>query len=160
VEWKCLYFILKITIINLILITMKKFLSFLFLTTFLLGVGCTKDTKLSEFVVGNWKSQTLTLGGTSFGYFTATIKTTNKYVLTFTLSDGSQSISCPEAGYTIDDGKNQITIDQPTFDPATPATGTVTFNVAWDKNVNGAMTWTPTDVTGSDPPPTLVWTRQ
>lgn len=138
---------------------MKRLL-FLFISVLFLGISCTKDTKLSEFVVGNWKSQTLTLGSTSFGYFTANIKADNKYVLTFTLSDGSQSISCPEVGYTVDDGKNQITIDQPTFDPANPGTGTVTFNVAWDKNVNGAMTWTPTDATGNNPPPTLVWTRQ
>lgn len=135
---------------------MKRIL-FLFVTVLLLGVGCTKDTKLSEFVVGNWKSQTLNLGDSPLGYFTATIKATNKYVLTFTLSDGSQSITCSEAGYTIDDGKNQIIIDQPTFDPQNPATGTQTFNVAWDKDVNGTMTWTPPSASDS---PVLVWTRQ
>jgi len=137
---------------------MKRLL-FLFLSVLFLGISCTKDTKLSEFVVGNWKSQTLNLGNSPLGYFTASIKTTNKYVLKFTLSDGSQSITCPEVGYTVDDGKNEITIDQPTFDPQNPATGTVTFDVAWNKNVNGSMTWTP--VAGSaGSPPTLIWTRQ
>jgi hypothetical protein len=135
---------------------MKRLL-FLFVIVLFLGVGCEKDTKLSEFAIGNWKSQELTLGDSPFGYFNATIKNTNKYVLKFTLSDGSQSITCPEAGYTIDDNKNQITIDQPTFDPTNPATGTQTFDVAWDSKVNGTMTWNPPS--GSDAP-ILVWTRQ
>jgi hypothetical protein len=135
---------------------MKKVL-FLVAVILMFGISCTKDTKLSEFVVGNWKSQTLTLGDSPLGYFTATIKATNKYVLKFTLSDESQSITCPEVGYTIDDGKNQITIDQPTFDPQNPATGTQTFDVSWDKDVNSTMTWTPPN--NSDAP-VLVWTRQ
>jgi hypothetical protein len=136
---------------------MKRLL-FLFVTMLLLGVGCKKDTKLSEFAIGNWKSQEITLGNSPFGYFIATIKTTNKYVLTFTLSDGSQSITCPETGYTIDDAKNQITIDEPDFNPnddQTP-TGTQTFDVEWNKD-SRVMTWIPQN--GGDAP-TLVWTRQ
>ena len=131
----------------------------MFVTAFLLlGVSCKKDTKLSEFVVGNWKSQELNLGNSPLGYFNVTIEANNKYVLKFTLSDGSQSLTCPETGYTIDDGKNQIIIDQPTFDPQNPGTGTVSFDVLW-KAGEKTMTWTP--VAGSDgSQPTLVWTRQ
>ena len=137
---------------------MKKSLFFIVAMILLIGIGCEKDTKLSEFVVGNWKSQELNLGDSPLGSFTATIKSTNKYVLIFTLSDESMSLTCPEVGYTIDDSKNQITIEQPTFDPANPASGTVTFDVLW-KEGETIMTWTP--VAGSvDAPPTLVWTRK
>ena len=138
---------------------MKKLLSFLFITALLFGVDCKKETKLSEFVVGNWKSQNLTISDMPFGYFTATIKANNTYVLTFVLADGSQSITCPSAGYTIDNGKNQITIDQPQFNPQTPVSGTTSFNVLWKAGEN-TMTWTPTDASGDNPPPTLVWTKQ
>jgi hypothetical protein len=135
---------------------MKKLIGLLMLI--LLSVSCEKDTKLSEFVVGNWKSQTLNLGDSPLGYFEATIKADNTYVLKFTLSDGSMSLTCPAVGYTIDNGKSQITIEQPTFDPATPATGTASFDVEWNKD-SKVMTWVP--VAGSvDSPPTLVWTRQ
>jgi hypothetical protein len=133
---------------------MKRLL-FLFVTVLLFGVGCEKDAKLSEFAIGNWVSQELVLGDSPLGVFTATIKTTNKYVLKFTLSESGQFITCPEAGYTIDDGKSQITIDQPTFDPENPATGTQTFDVTW-KDGENTMTWTPPS--GSDAP-VLVWTR-
>jgi len=136
---------------------MKRLL-FLFVTVLFLGVGCEKETKLSEFVVGNWKSQELVLGDSPFGTFTAVIKATNKYTLTFTLSDGSASISCPETGYTIDDAKSRIIITEPDFDPndgVTP-TGTQTFDVTW-KEGEKVMTWIP--LSGGDAP-TLVWTRQ
>jgi hypothetical protein len=136
---------------------MKRLL-FLFITVLFLGVSCEKDTKLSEFAIGTWKSQELVLGDSPFGTFTAVIKATNKYTLTFTLSDNSASISCPETGYTIDDDKNQITITEPDFDPndnQTP-TGTQTFDVEWDKDSN-VMTWLPQN--GGDAP-TLVWTKQ
>jgi hypothetical protein len=136
---------------------MKRLL-FLFITVLFLGVGCEKETKLSEFVVGNWKSQELVLGDSPFGTFTAVIKATNKYTLTFTLSDESQSISCPETGYTIDDAKSQIIITEPDFDlndGVTP-TGTQTFDVTW-KEGDKVRTWIP--LSGGDAP-TLVWTRQ
>ena len=137
---------------------MKRLL-FLFITVLFLGVGCEKDTKLSEFVVGNWKSQTLNLGDSPLGSFTATIKATNKYSLTFTLSDGSQSISCPETGYTIDDAKSQIIITEPDFDTTDNEvpTGTQTFDVTWTDGEK-VMTWIP--VNGGTDAPTLVWTRQ
>jgi len=136
---------------------MKRLL-FLFVTVLFLGVSCEKDTKLSEFVVGNWKSQTLNLGDSPLGSFTATIKATNKYSLTFTLSDGSASLTCPATGYTIDDAKSQITINEPDFDPndnQTP-TGTQTFDVEWNKD-SKVMSWLPQN---DGDAPTLVWTRQ
>jgi len=141
---------------------MKKFL-FLFIATFLLfTLGCEKDegnkVKLSEFVIGSWDSQELNLGDSPFGYFTVIIKTTNKYVLKFTLSEGNQSITCPEVGYIIDDSKNRITITEPDFEPNDGVTpdSKQTFDVTWTEG-NPEMTWTP--LNGSDAP-TLVWTKQ
>lgn len=124
----------------------------------LFATSCEKDTKLSDFVVGKWKSQELVLGDSPFGTFTATINANNTYVLTFTLSDGSASLTCPATGYTIDDAKSQITIDEPDFDPndnQTP-TGKQTFDVEWNKD-SKVMSWLP--LNGGDAP-TLVWTRQ
>lgn len=126
----------------------------------MLGISCEKENELlSDFVVGDWKSQELNLGDSPLGYFTATLKTTNTYVLTFTLSDGSQTMTCPETDYWIDNDNDKITIVQPDFDPnddVTP-TETVTFSVIWGGDV---MTWTPDDASGDDPPPVLTWTRQ
>jgi hypothetical protein len=137
---------------------MKKF-AFLLVTMFLLfATSCEKETKLSDFVVGKWKSQELVLGDSPFGTFTATINANNTYVLTFTLSDGSASLTCPATGYTIDDAKSQIIINEPDFDPndnQTP-TGTQTFDVEWSDG-SKIMTWIPQS--GGDAP-TLVWTRQ
>ena len=138
---------------------MKRIIALL--TVFLLfSTSCTKnEAKLSDFVVGNWKSQNITLSGMPLGYFNVTINE-NTYVLIFTLSDGSQSITCPKTGYTVDNGKNQITIDEPQFDPQTPVSGTTTFAVSnWIPGGN-KMTWTPVDTTGNNPPPTINWTRQ
>jgi hypothetical protein len=137
---------------------MKKF-AFLFVTMLLLfATSCEKETKLSDFVVGKWKSQELVLGDSPFGTFTATINADNTYVLSFALSDGSASLTCPATGYTIDDAKSQITINEPDFDPndnQTP-TGTQTFDVEWNKD-SKVMSWLPQN--GGDAP-TLVWTRQ
>jgi hypothetical protein len=137
---------------------MKKVL-FLILTIFLFA-SCEKETKLSDYVVGTWKSQELVLGDSPFGTFTAIINSDNTYTLSFRLSDGSASITCPPTGYSIDDSKNQITIDEPDFDPndnQTP-TGTQTFDVEWEKD-SRVMTWLPLN-TGDGGAPTLVWTRQ
>jgi len=142
---------------------MKKSLLILlaiFLTTSIF-TSCDKDNPqlLSDFVIGTWQSQELVLGDSPFGTFTAVIKTNNKYVLTFTMttSDGTQSITSPETGYSIDEDKSQIIITQPDFEPndgVTP-TDTQTFDVAWTVGGN-TMTWTP--IGGSDAP-TLQWTR-
>ena len=99
-------------------------------------------------------------GDSPFGTFTATINANNTYALTFTLSDGSASISCPPTGYSIDEAKSQITITEPDFDPndnQTP-TGTQTFDVEWRKD-SRIMTWIPEN-SGDDGAPTLVWSRQ
>lgn len=124
----------------------------------LFSIGCEKDQKLSDFVIGSWTSQELVLGDSPFGTFEAVIRLDATYTLKFTLSDGSASIECPPTGYSIDDAKNQIIITEPDFDPndgVTP-TGTQTFDVEW---VEGSkiMTWIPQS--GGDAP-TLVWTRK
>jgi hypothetical protein len=103
---------------------MKKVLLFMF--TLFLITGCEKDIKLSEFVIGNWKSQQLNLGDSPLGYFDATMKTTNKYVLKFTLSDGSASLTCPETGYSVNDETDELIITQPDFDPNDGVTPTET----------------------------------
>jgi len=140
---------------------MKK-LAFLLIAMFFAFsfTSCEKDEPmlLSEYVIGEWQSQELVLGDSPFGTFTVVIKTTNKYVLTFTLSDNSQSISCPETGYSIDNVGSQISITEPDFDPndgETP-TGTQTFDVTWIEGGN-TMTWTPGN--GGSDAPTLQWTR-
>ena len=136
---------------------MKRLL-FLFLTMIFFATSCEKDLKLSDFVIGSWTSQELVLGDSPLGKFTADIKLNATYTLKFELSDGTASISCPATGYSIDDDKNQIIIDEPDFDPndgQTP-TGTQTFDVTWSEG-SKTMTWIP--VEGGDAP-TLVWTRK
>jgi hypothetical protein len=135
---------------------MKKILFLMVMILF--TTSCEKETKLSEFAIGTWKSQELVLGDSPFGTFTAVINSNNTYTLKFELSDGSASITCPPTGYEIDDDKNQIIIDEPDFDPndgQTP-TETQTFDVEWNQN-SKVMTWIPQS--GGDAP-TLVWTRQ
>lgn len=137
---------------------MKKVL-FLLVTIFFL-TSCEKDEKLSEFVIGTWKSQELVLGDSPFGTFTAVINSNNTYTLKFELSDGSASITCRATGYEIDNEKSQIIIDEPDFDEndgQTP-TGTQTFDVEWSEG-SSIMKWLPQD-SGDDGAPTLVWTRQ
>ncbi len=138
---------------------MKKLLLLCTFLLLILSVSCTKNTQLSEFVVGNWKSQTLTLGNSPFGYFSVDIKANDKYVLSFTVPTMDTTLVCPETGYSVDNTKSQVTIDQPTFPGNTPSTGTVTFDVAWKEKTNNYMTWTPVDTTGNGTP-TLDWTRQ
>jgi len=137
---------------------MKKF-AFLLVTMFLLfATSCTKDEmKLSEYVIGEWDSQELNLGETPV-IFKVHINTDGTYVLS--LTDGTNAIICPAAGYVIDDEANKITIDQPDFDPndgLTP-TDTQTFSVTWVED-NPVMTWIPDNSSGGDAP-TIVWTRQ
>jgi len=136
-----------------------KRLVFLFLTMIFFATSCEKDLKLSEFAIGTWKSQELVLGDSPFGTFTAVINSNNTYTLKFELSDGSASITCPPTGYTIDDAKSQITIDEPDFDTTDNEVpeGTQTFDVEWAQD-GKVMTWLPVDSSGDAP--TLVWTRQ
>jgi len=138
---------------------MKRLLMFGITLILLLGVSCEKEKNLlSDFVIGTWESQELVLGDSPFGTFTAVINTNDTYVLSFTLSDGSQSLTCPATGYSVDNDNSQISITEPDFEPndgVTP-TETQTFDVTW--NVGGnVMTWTPID--GGSDAPTLQWTR-
>jgi len=135
---------------------MKKLIYLLF-PLLLFGVGCEEEMTLSEFIIGTWKSQELRLGDSPLGVVTAVIRADNTYVLTFTLSDGTMSITALPARYTIDNDNNQITIDEPDYpgDNETP-TGTETFAVEWNEN-NPVMTWR---ALTEGPPPTITLTRQ
>jgi len=138
---------------------MKKL--FAILTMILLfSISCKKDeVKLSDYVIGTWHSQELVLGDSPFGTFTVAINSNNTYILSFELSDGSASIACLATAYTVDNDKNQITINEPDFDPNDNQipTGTNTFDVTWTKT-SKIMTWVPIN-DGTDTP-TLVWTKQ
>lgn len=118
---------------------MKKVLFLLMAFLFLFTLSCEKEkVELSEFVVGNWKSQEMTLGDSPLGYFVATINANNTYVLTFTLTDGSASISTQPTGYSIDDENNQIIITEPNFDGEEQSGDPImiTFNVTWHPDGN------------------------
>jgi len=139
-----------------------KHILFAFLVIFAIGfTSCEKEPDpqlLSEFVIGGWQTAALDMGEVApmYVYFNATINADNTYVLKMTLVDGGLSATCPATGYSIDNAKNQIIIDQPDFpdDGETP-TGTQTFDVTWVEGQN-TMLWTP--IEGSDAP-TLQWTR-
>ena len=135
---------------------MKKMVVLLALLLF--SLSCTKnEAKLSDFVVGTWKSDNLDMGGTTV-YFTAEIKTST-YVLSLTTPDGSYTYACPETGYTIIEKGDKIVIDQPQFPNNPPSTGTVTFIVSnWIPGGN-KMTWTP-DAGSDSGTPTINWTRK
>jgi hypothetical protein len=140
---------------------MKKLLMFGIALILLIGISCEKEkVELSEFVVGNWKSQEMTLGDSPLGYFVATINADNTYVLAFTLTDGSASITSPATGYSIDDANSQITITEPNFEGEEQSGDPIMiiFDVTWHPDGN-TMTWTPVDVQ-EDGPPVLVWTKQ
>ena len=139
---------------------MKKVLFLITAMLFFLTTSCEKEIELSEFVIGDWKSQEMTLGESPIGYFIATINANNTYVLTFTLTDGSASISSDAVGYSVDNAKSQITITEPNFEGEEQSGDPImiTFNVIWNSDGN-SMTWTPVEVV-QDGPPVLVWTKQ
>lgn len=140
---------------------MKKVLFFITAMLFFLTTSCEKEkVELSEFVIGDWKSQVMNLGDSPLGYFLATINANNTYVLTFTLSDGSASITTDPAAYSVDDVNSQITIAEPNFEGEEQSGDPImiTFNVTWSPD-GDTMTWTPADVQ-EDGPPVLVWTKQ
>jgi hypothetical protein len=134
---------------------MKKILFFI-VATFLLGISCEKDEmKLSEYVIGEWQSQEIDLGGT-LAVFSVDIKTGGKYVLGLTADE--TTVICPETGYVVNDDANKIVIDQPDFPfDDEPPTGTQTFTVTWMED-SETMTWLPDNSGGGDAP-TIVWTR-
>jgi hypothetical protein len=138
---------------------MKKFFVLCAALILMIGISCEKEKeiKLSEYVIGEWDSQELNLGETPV-IFKVHINTDGRYVLS--LTDGTNAIICPEAGYTVDNENSTITIDQPDFDPndgLTP-TETQTFDVTWVEG-SDVMTWIPDNSGGGDAP-TIVWTRQ
>ena len=139
---------------------MKKVVMLL-VAMMLLTISCEKEQTLAEFVIGDWESQEIVLGDSPFGTFTASIMTNDTYTLTFTLNDGSASLSCPPTKYWIDNEKSQIIITEPDFDTddnQPPPTGTVIFDVLWTQEGN-TMDWTPVDSDNNDAP-VLNWTRK
>jgi len=133
---------------------MKKVL-FLAVILILSINSCKKEeVGLPGFVVGNWKSQELTLWTQSegqpspVGYYTISIKTDGTYTLIFDV------FSCGEGEYTITGDKiylNKFSIDPVWGNPPSPQT----FSVAWLPGET-QMTWTSF---GGDVP-TLTWAKQ
>jgi hypothetical protein len=135
---------------------MKRFL-FLLTVVLLLGVGCKKDPKLSEFIIGKWVSQNFEFinsqtGDSQMGYFIITINSNNTCVASQIISAGAQSAISPTAGYTINNGKDQIKLDLPILDPVV---GTEYYNILW-KDGGNTMSWTPGDGTSNV---SFLWTR-
>jgi len=138
---------------------MKKLL-FIILAMFLsVGIftSCEEEEEpaqtLTAFVIGEWESQDLLLGDTE-AYFLADIEIG---FYTLTLVVGDESAVLPKEGYTVDDGANTITIDQPTMPGNEPSDEKILFDVTWMEGDN-VMTWTPVYIEGSDAP-VLQWTR-
>ncbi|HSV76599.1 MAG TPA: hypothetical protein VLH37_06155 [Bacteroidales bacterium] len=137
---------------------MKKLILLLF-PLLLFGAGCEDETKLSDFIVGTWKSQELRMGDSPLGVMTAVIRADNTYVVTFTptLPTAFPFLTALPAAYTIDNDNNQITIDEPDWpgDNVIP-TGRETFAVEWNED-NPVMIW---HALTEGPPPTITFTRQ
>ena len=138
---------------------MKKLL-FIILAMFLsVGIFTSSEEEeepaqtLTAFVIGEWESQDLLLGDTE-AYFLADIEIG---FYTLTLVVGDESAVLPKEGYTVDDGANTITIDQPTMPGNEPSDEKILFDVTWMEGDN-VMTWTPVYIEGSDAP-VLQWTR-
>lgn len=134
---------------------MKKVLFALSLVFAMILTSCDKETPmlLSEYVIGEWKSQDLMLGDTE-AYFTADIESDH---YTLTLYVGDQFAELPDEGYSVDNENDVITIDQPQMPGEDPSDEVVPFQVTWTEDSN-VMTWMPIDPLGDVP--TLVWTRQ
>jgi len=129
------------------------------LLTVLFGIGifmsCEKEESmlLSEYVIGEWQSQEIDdMDGV---YFLVDIETDH---YTLAMSNGDTTVFIPDAGYTVDDENDIITIDQPQMPGSEPSDDVVPFNVTWMEN-SDVMTWTPVESGGDDDAPTLVWTR-
>ena len=137
---------------------MKKLLLTIALVAAMIFTGCEKDQEepqqLSEFVIGDWISQTVLMGSDGDIYFTVTIEPTS---YTLRMTDGTLTIDLGPAHYSVDNDDNSITIDQPALPGETPTNEKVTFDVSW-KEGESTMTWLP--VIGGGTEPTLIWTRQ
>ncbi len=138
----------------------NRLLTVVALLAFITG-SCTKDDiKLSEYVVGTWKSQEITQSGpTKIGSkvtFMILINENKTYILSMHFSEGGGSVSMPEAEYVIDESKNRVTIKKPDLGPAKDSEDSITFEVEWEKD-SKSMTWTPLDNANA---PTFIWTKQ
>lgn len=133
---------------------MKKLIA-MFALILMFSIGCEKEKTLSDYVIGDWTSQALTLDGNDV-YFTVEFKTNGKYILTaYNSQNDEPEDSLSEVDYTV--FGNQISIVEPDFDQE--ASGDpimITFNVIWTADGN-EMTWIPVVDDGA---PTIVWTRQ
>ena len=137
---------------------MKK--TILILLAMFLSIGmftsCEKDNPqlLSDFVIGKWQSQIVDLGEVDTDlYFNVNIKADYYWLV---LTDGTNEVVLPQAGYVVDNDANTITIDQPQFPDDDPSDEVVSFKVTWEEGGN-TMTWLPIDPLENDTP-TLVWT--
>jgi hypothetical protein len=135
---------------------MKKLM---FLLVIIFGVGiftsCEKEEDsmlLSEYVIGEWQSQEMDdMDGV---YFLVDIE---KDHYTLAMSNGDTTVFIPDAGYSVDNENDVITIDQPQMPGEEPSDGVVSFNVLWSEK-SDVMTWTPVEGDDNDAP-VLVWTR-
>ena len=138
-----------------------KNLFLVMLTIFAIGAftSCEEEEdaqQLSEFVIGEWESDVVDMGDIDTDIYFLLDVETDHYSLSMT--DGTTTIDLPDAGYSVDDEENIITIDQPQFPDSEPTDETISFKVTWMEGGN-TMTWLPVDPLENDAP-TLVWTRQ
>ena len=146
----------------------KSILTSIFTLTALLFVlqSCEKENSmlLSEFVIGEWESGTVDIDGDLDNYFIfyADIEEDHYSMSMAPALEGGNPdldnlVNLPDEGYAVDDDTNIITIDEPDFPGEEPSTGTVSFNVTWDKDAE-TMTWNPVD-DGPHGPPVIIWTK-
>lgn len=138
---------------------MKKVLLTIATMFLLLLTSCEKDEKLSEFVIGEWYSQAVTIGSGEDAinvYFTAEFNSNGKYSLNFmdALEPDMPLLQVMDYLYRVDNNNSQISIENPTSPRNSGDPIMVTFNVVMDDNL---MTWTPDD--SQTDAPTLFWTR-
>lgn len=130
------------------------------LLAFITG-SCTKDDiKLSEYIIGAWDSQEMTLGRSSKLEFKVSfqiiINENKTYILSMKFSESGSIVSMPKAEYVLNESKNQITIKQPVLEPTKNSEESVTFSILWEKD-SKIMTWSPVDNPNT---PTFIWTKQ
>jgi len=120
--------------------------------------SCKKEKEgLALFVIGNWKSQELTLVTQSegvpspVGFYTINIKDDDTYVLTF------EGFACGAAKYTITGDEIYLKVfnEDPVWQDSP---GPAEFTVSWAPG-DTQMTWTCSDGSAGDLPP-IIWTKQ
>lgn len=119
--------------------------------------ACEKEDSmlLSEYVIGEWFSQELTMDQVDVTYFIQIDDNTYSLRI-YEADDPSSFVDLDPAVYTVDDENNVITIDEPDFPGEESSTGTVSFNVIWNEDTE-TMTWEPVE-DGPHGPPTIIWT--